>query len=794
MRHLPTKDYCGLTIVMSQPSRQDINVLLSGYAGVFFNQDCLAPETSRWRCDIRTADTINEGILPNTRGILLLGEKSLHEWADGYSGYTINEQRGNPLRNRWGITALSSYSPQDAIDPINHEARLNPHLLKEEEEKESTADEEVNTKKRHGRTRRANYRFFLARDVKKILYGMENASRTKPNEYPVNIFPTLETAIEVLTATKCSNFYLDIETDSEQNMLCFGFSFENDSTVYTVPVIRYNYELAYGHSTYRLLKALALAIRANTTVVHNSMFDLYVLSTKYSLPFSWNIYDTMLSQHRCTPGYELVDTVSGRVSIESLVGKENFYVWSWKNGNPYPAKVKKVWKVGKEKVVRVHCWRKMFGDIEKFHIDCTPDHKFLVNSSWIEAKDLTIGTKLTRVNLVYGKENNYDTINYWNTGIVGDKVEVKKAHRIIYEALNGKIPDGYVVHHKDENKSNNSPENLELLSDKDHRALHVLKHNFGGKVPEQKYKNMIDKKTVSREDLVLLYTSGMSQLKIAKFLRTGQSHISRLFKRFKIQSRDLEEAQQLRRFTEKNCRIISVEILEKEEDVFCMEVEDTECYSCNGVIIHNCFPEAEKSLGHCLSSWPTIWEPFHKDEGIFEPRNLEQEKQLWSYNAKDVAAMKWIRRAQLEYASGVRGLTESIEQSNSCIYPFLLNTLLGIRFDEVRRQEMVNKNDRLMNHYQRALDYLTGDKIQLLATSSKSCVRYFHDALGYPIVGRSKKTGEASLDETSLLKLKQKFPYNVAIDFAIKYRQRKKETGSLNFTPWKKDENIHSGS
>lgn len=497
MRHLPSKEYCGLTIVLSQPSRQDTQSLLSGYAGVFFNQDCLAPTTSRWRCDIRTADTLSQGLLPNTKGVLLLGEKSLHEWADGYNEYTINELRGTPLRNSFGITTICSYSPQDAVDLQDYESRLNKHITEaKEDERESKADEEVNTKKRHGRTRRSNYRFFLTRDVQKVLYGMEDASRTAPREYTVEIYSPLHEVLEALQSTKNSYFYLDIETDSSQNMLCFGFSFEGNTPVYTIPIIRYDYTLAYGSETYKLFRALVSAIKNNTTVIHNSMFDLFVLATKYSIPFNWNIYDTMLSQHRC-------------------------------------------------------------------------------------------------------------------------------------------------------------------------------------------------------------------------------------------------------------------------------------------------FPEAEKSLGHCLSVWPTIWEPFHKDEGIFEPQNLIQEKQLWQYNAKDVAAMKWIRAAQLEYSSRVPGLTNSIEQSNSCIYPFLLNTLVGMHYDDSRRQAMISVNDRLMTHYQRAVDLLVGEAINLLPTSSQSCVKYFHNTLGYPIVGRSKKTGEPSLDETNLLKLKQKFPFNAVIDFAIKYRQRKKETGSLNFTPWR---------
>lgn len=45
-------------------------------------------------------------------------------------------------------------------------------------------------------------------------------------------------------------------------------------------------------------------------------------------------------------------------------------------------------------------------------------------------------------------------------------------HRYVYEQANGPIPDGYVIHHKDHNKQNNSLENLECLSKHDHDNYH----------------------------------------------------------------------------------------------------------------------------------------------------------------------------------------------------------------------------------------------------------------------------------------------------------------------------------
>lgn len=48
----------------------------------------------------------------------------------------------------------------------------------------------------------------------------------------------------------------------------------------------------------------------------------------------------------------------------------------------------------------------------------------------------------------------------------------KRMHVYVWEHYNGKIPKGYHVHHIDEDKSNNSIENLELLSSSEHLSLH----------------------------------------------------------------------------------------------------------------------------------------------------------------------------------------------------------------------------------------------------------------------------------------------------------------------------------
>lgn len=52
---------------------------------------------------------------------------------------------------------------------------------------------------------------------------------------------------------------------------------------------------------------------------------------------------------------------------------------------------------------------------------------------------------------------------------------LKLLHRLIFEKFNGEVPEGFIVHHRDGNKTNNCILNLELLS----IAKHQNHHNVG---------------------------------------------------------------------------------------------------------------------------------------------------------------------------------------------------------------------------------------------------------------------------------------------------------------------------
>ena len=68
----------------------------------------------------------------------------------------------------------------------------------------------------------------------------------------------------------------------------------------------------------------------------------------------------------------------------------------------------------------------------------------------------------------FTKDNN--TGYYLSSLINGKRVRL---HRYVWEYYNGAIPKGYHIHHKDHNKDNNDIDNLELLTEKEHKQRHM---------------------------------------------------------------------------------------------------------------------------------------------------------------------------------------------------------------------------------------------------------------------------------------------------------------------------------
>lgn len=62
---------------------------------------------------------------------------------------------------------------------------------------------------------------------------------------------------------------------------------------------------------------------------------------------------------------------------------------------------------------------------------------------------------------------------YYRSGYYWHCPSQGRLHRHVWEEAHGDIPNGFHIHHKDDDRSNNNLENLDLLSIPDHHRLHM---------------------------------------------------------------------------------------------------------------------------------------------------------------------------------------------------------------------------------------------------------------------------------------------------------------------------------
>jgi len=310
---IPLNEYNGLTVVLSNPSRFDVEnkTLLSGNAGTFVKYVALGKTTFE---AAYVMDCFKEKpALPgNTRVVLLCGHRAVRLYAPELlmrRGVGIHSLRGAPFKKD-GVIYVPTYSPQECFDLDNYEKLKNPLLNGEAADfmyLDDTKDldeeaEEADTKETKDltNTRRSSWRYWLAQDIYKAK-GL--LSRDIEEALPSgSIAPGMEEAIALL---RCDGLlYLDIETDISHNLTCIGLA--NDTgDVLVVPLLRHDYNLAYDPLDIgRFFQALQEAFTRRTIVIHNSLFDLFVLAYKYSITPPRRVYDTMLAQYRISPETE----------------------------------------------------------------------------------------------------------------------------------------------------------------------------------------------------------------------------------------------------------------------------------------------------------------------------------------------------------------------------------------------------------------------------------------------------------------------------------------------------------
>lgn len=257
-----------------------------GRAWEEFETLCLIPQGLRLSsCKIHN---VKENPVPKLTAadkFVILGEEAL---ACCLPSLAIDKFRGT-LLPLGAATGTATFHPQEAFD------------IKQQED-DSDVPQAFSNDKDGAATRPSNYFFWIRADIKKYL----TKPRIKYPEFKYFVGPE----INRLTAwlDKFINgghtVYLDIETDiADNNLRCIGLAID-DSPVIVIPFYQHDNTTFYHNLYHRILARISLVLSRNRVVVHNSLFDLFILSRYYRVLCGHDIFDTMYVQHRLFPEAE----------------------------------------------------------------------------------------------------------------------------------------------------------------------------------------------------------------------------------------------------------------------------------------------------------------------------------------------------------------------------------------------------------------------------------------------------------------------------------------------------------
>lgn len=174
----------------------------------------------------------------------------------------------------------------------------------------------------------------------------------------------------------------------------------------------------------------------------------------------------------CVTGDAKILTVyDGPQSFKDLVGKDTLvYAWNPDTKLPVIRMMRNPRKTREDaELVEV-----LFDSGLK--IKCTPDHCFYTfRGNKVKAKDLKMGQSIRAFSMSQHRDGHL-RVHGWVNG----KAKHQYVARLVWECFNGKVPEKYILHHKDFNKLNNRIENFQLLTNSTHNAVHYPYRVDGG--------------------------------------------------------------------------------------------------------------------------------------------------------------------------------------------------------------------------------------------------------------------------------------------------------------------------
>lgn len=186
----------------------------------------------------------------------------------------------------------------------------------------------------------------------------------------------------------------------------------------------------------------------------------------------------------CLTGDTVIATVEGPRTFEDLANHgEDVQVYSWHPETKTP--VVRWMRLPHKTASNVEILKVTFNS--GLVVRCTPDHSFYTfRGKKVQAKDLmSLRSKSIRAFSASFDGSGHERIHGWDSQ--RNAANHQYTHRMIWENANGPIPEGLVVAHLDGDASNNTLENLALMTSYEHASYDYpkrLENGFHNRKPE----------------------------------------------------------------------------------------------------------------------------------------------------------------------------------------------------------------------------------------------------------------------------------------------------------------------
>lgn len=372
----------------------------------------------------------------------------------------------------------------------------------------------------------------------------------------------------------------------------------------------------------------------------------------------------------CLAGDTEVQTYEGYKKIKDIT--ESDLVYSF-NENKHKVELKRVLS-SKQTQSNAKVLKVIFKNRDE--IVCTPNHPFAVRFTkynknthritgeeinWINASNLKPGFRVKSNYIRLNSNGRPECSNYYN----GNKQLIQDINA---EYIYGPKPANFVTHHTDRNKENNFFENLQYMSDPDHRREHlsdtIEKYQYksedvmGEKNPFYGKHHTDESKLLNRNahmgNPIAQYTEDGRLVNIYECLEDAKRDgfvdniIRQCCKGLRNVSETIKSNNWYRGYLwgyyfepiETNHIVESVEWLDDPIDVYNIEVEDNHNFfvgGANGILVHNCSLQVEQfrkmyGIIENVSDKPYVSNSFHchVSEDISPIEKQDKEERFWN--------------------------------------------------------------------------------------------------------------------------------------------------------------------